>query len=577
MIPWFNHIVIGLCAVLLAFLLWKEVKRPLRARLWWRIIATSLAVIAFAGMAIDIRYQISDASSHQIQSLLLTDGYEKDSVASFVKAHKQVDTIDLSEVATASNVQVFGNGLNQADLQLLKGNAIQFHPANSTNGIRAINWPNTIHSGEALQVQGRYSNRSKLPVTIYLSAFGNSIDTVIIAPLQEQTFHLQTIPKHSGRAVYSVIAIAQKDTLENNALPFEVLPTQPLRVLLLAATPNFEHKFLKNWLYENNYAVATRTMVSKAKYATSFSNTKSIALDNITTNTLNNFDVLIADDDALSSLINRELSAIKTAIVQQGLGFVVQRDSSNNASKFYQQPFAINTTSNSEQKALQLQFNNTKEQLTVTQPAYLQANASTQTLVTDDSTKILAAASILGMGKMVATTLNTTYSLVLQNKQASYYQLWSLLLQKAARQTSDDINVTIKPNIIYPYQQATIQLESTTQPTGVTVQQTALTFQQQVQLPYLWSASYWPKQSGWQRLETANGFSKYWYVFQPKDWAFVQATDNIVATNTYAATHTQSAIKTNATAEKQTATLPKVYTFLLFLLAMAALWLERKL
>ena len=371
MIPWFNYIVIGLCAVLLAFLLWKEVTRPHKVRLWWRIIATSVAMVAFAGMAIDIRYQISDASHHQQQSLLLTDGYNADSVTAFIKAHQNIDTISLSEAATATNVQVFGNGLNQADLQLLKNNAIQFHPTNNTNGITAINWSHTIHSGEALQVQGRYNNTSKLPVTIYLAAFGNSIDTVTIAPLQEQTFHLHTTPKHSGRAVYSIIAVAKKDTLENNALPFEVLPAQPLRLLVLAATPNFEHKFLKNWLYESNYAVATRTMVSKAKYATSFLNTKSLALDNITNNTLNNFDVLIADDDALSSLNTNELSAIKIAIVQQGLGLVVQLDSSNNASKFYQQPFAINTTSNSEQKTLQLQFNNTKYSLCIFSSAML--------------------------------------------------------------------------------------------------------------------------------------------------------------------------------------------------------------
>lgn len=577
MIPWFNHIVIGLCAVLLAFLLWKEVTRPLRARLWWRIVATSIAIIAFAGMAIDIHYQISSTDSNNKQSLLLTDGYTKDSVANFIKVNKKVDTISLSEAATATNVQVFGNGLIQADLLLLKNNAIQFHPANNTNGITAINWSHTIHSGEALHVQGRYNNTSKLPVSIYLAAFGNSIDTVTIAPLQEQAFHLQTIPKHSGRAVYSVITVAKKDTLENNALPFEVLPTQPLRVLVLAATPNFEHKFLKNWLYENNYAVATRTMVSKAKYATSFLNTKSIALDNITASALNNFDVLIADDDVLSGLNANELAAIKTAIVQQGLGLVVQRDSGNNTNKFYQQAFAINTTSNSEQKTLQLQFNNTKEQLTVTQPTYLQANANTQTIVTDDNTKIVAGVSILGMGKIVATTLTTTYGLVLQNKQASYYQLWSLLLQKAAKQTSEDINVTVKPSIIYPYQQATIQLESATESIGVTVQQTALALQQQVQLPYLWSASYWPRQIGWQRIEIASGFSKYWYVFAPKDWAFVQGTDNILATKMYAATHKYPLNNESVTTTKQTATLPKIYCFLLFLLAMGALWLERKL
>jgi hypothetical protein len=576
-IPWFNHIVIGLCAVLLAFLLWKEVKRPLRARLWWRIIATSIAIIAFAGIAIDIRYQITNTDGNKKQSLLLTEGYEKDSVANFIKVNRNVDTISLNDATTATNVHVFGNGFSQTDLQLLKGNAIQFHPSNTTNGITAINWPQTIHSGEALQVQGSYNNTSKQAVTICLNAFGNNVDTVTIKPQEVQTFHLQTIPKHSGRAVYSIIAMANKDTLENNALPFEVLPTQPLRVLVLASSPNFENKFLKNWLYENNYAVAARTTVSKAKYETNFSNTKAINLDNITTSLLSNFDVLVADDETLSTLSNNELGSVKTEIVQHGLGLVITRDSANSTTKFYQQPFAITTTSSNEKKTLSLQYANTSEKLTIEQASFLKLNSNTQVLVIDDSTRILAAASILGMGKMVATTLNTTYSLVLQNKQDSYYQLWSLLLQKAAKQTSEDINVTIKPNIIYPYQQATIQLESATEPIGVTVQQTVLALQQQVQLPYVWSASYWPTKTGWQRIETANGFSKYWYVFQPRDWAFVQATDNMLATKIYASNHTISSSNNAINATKQTATLPKVYSFLLFLLAMAALWLERKL
>ncbi len=577
MIPWWNHIVLGLCAVLLAFLLWKEVKRPLRERLWWRIIATSIAIIAFAGMAIDIRYQISNAANHQKQSLLLTDGYKKDSVTNFINANKNIDTIDLVEAATASNLHVFGNGLNESDLQHLKGNTIQFHPSNIVNGITVINWLPAIHIGETLKVQGRYNNTTKRPVTICLNAFGNNVDTVTIAPLQEQMFQLQTTPKHCGRAVYSVVVVAQKDTLENNALPFEVLPTKPLRVLLLAATPNFEHKFLKNWLYENNYLVATRTLVSKAKYATSFLNTKGIALENITSSALNNFDVMLADDDVLSSLSDNELAAIKAAIVQNGMGLVVQRDSSNSTNKFYQKAFGINNVTGNEQKTLQLQFNEIKEQLIVVQPSYLQANTNTQTLITDDSTKVLASATILGNGKIVATTLNTTYRLVLQNKQDSYYKLWSLLLQKAAKQTSEITGIVITPNIIYPYQQATIQIESATQPLGVRIQQTALALRQQVQRSYKWSANYWPTKAGWQRLEIANNFSKYWYVFQPKDWAFVQATDDIVATKMYAAMHRQPLNKTSITALKQTAILPKLYCFLSFLIAMSALWLERKL
>ncbi len=577
MIPWWNHIVIGLCAVLLAFLLWTEVKRPLRARLWWRIIATSIAIVAFASMAIDIRYQISNTDIDKKQSLLLTEGYQKDSVASFIKANKNIDTINLSEAAAAANLHVFGNGLNQADLQHLKGNAIQFHPSNTDNGITAINWSHTIHSGDALQVQGRYSNTTKQPVTICLNAFGNNVDTVNIAPLQEQAFHLQTIPKHSGRAVYSVIVMANKDTLENNALPFEIIPTQPLRVLLLAASPNFENKFLKNWLYENNYAIAARTTVSKAKYETNFSNTKAINLDNVTTSLLSNFDVLVADDEALSALSSNELENVESEIAKNSLGLVITGDSANSSNKFYQQPFAITTTNSNEKKTLSLQYANISEKLTIEQPSFLKPNSNIQVLVTDDSTRILAATSILGMGKLVATTLNSTYSLVLQNRLESYYQLWSLLLQKAAKKTTAETVASISPHIIYPYQQANIVLETNSEPISGTVNNTAIAIAQQVQLPYLWSANYWPTKTGWQHLETANGFSKYWYVFEPKDWAHVQASDNILATKMYASNHTISSSKNAINATKQTAEFPKVYSFLLFLLAMGALWLERKL
>ena len=572
---WWNNIVIGICAVLLAFLVWKEVNRPLRVRLWWRIIASMVTIIAFACIAIDIHYQVSNSSSIQKQSLLLTKGYEKDSVVNFIKAHPLVDTTTLLDATTASNLQVFGNGLNEADLQYFHNQIISFHPSKIPSGITAINWQHTIHSGDKLIVQGSYNNTHKKPLTVYLNAFSNTLDSIIIAANSQQTFQLQTTPKHSGKAVYSIIAMANKDTLEYNALPFDVIPTQALRVFVLAAAPNFENKFLKNWLYENNYVVAARTTVSKAKYETNFFNTKAIHLDNITTSLLSNFDVLVADDEALSALSNTELGNVKSEMVQHGLGLLITRDSANNNSKFYQQPFAITTTSS--KKTLSLQYANTTEKLTIEQPSFLKPNSNTQVLVRDDSTKILAAASILGMGKLVATTLNNTYSLVLQNKLDSYYELWSLLLQKAAKQAVNETIVKISPVIIYPYQQVNILLETSIEPIGSKVNNTAIAFGQQSQLPFQWSASYWPKQSGWQQLQTVSGFKKYWYVFQPSDWVSVTATTTINATTLYAANHATTAITNTTSTATHTVEFPKIYCFIIFLLAIGSLWLERKL
>ncbi len=575
--PIWNYIVIGLSAVLLAFLLWKEVNRSLRERLLWRIIANILAIVALASMAIDIHYQVSNNSSTKKPSILLTNGYEEDSVASFIKAHSSVDTITLINAATASNLHVFGNGFNVADLQHLYNQSINFHPSLVPNGTTAIHWQPTIHSGDKLIIQGIYNNTSKKAVTICLNAFGNNVDTVTIKPQQIQAFHLQTIPKHSGRSVYSVIVMANKDTLENNALPFEIIPTQPLRVLVLAASPNFENKFLKNWLYENNYAVAAKTTVSKDKYETNFSNTKASNLDNITTSLLSNFDVLVADDEVLKALSSNELNSLKSEIVQHGLGLVITRDSANSNTKFYEQPFAITTTSGNEKKTLSLQYANTSEKLTIEQPSFLKPSGNKQVLITDDSARILAAASILGMGKLVATTLNNTYSLVLQNRLEGYYQLWSLLLQKATKQTAGETVASISPSIIYQYQQANIVLETNTEPLGSTFNNSALAFRPYVQLPYQWSASCWSKQTGWQQLQTATGFSKYFYVFKPTDWVHVAATNDTHATQLYAANHSAKTNNIATITSTLTVEFPKIYCFILFLLAIGSLWLERKL
>ena len=474
-------------------------------------------------------------------------------------------------------VDLFGNGLDEADLLLLNNHPIAFQASKIPIGIVAISWQNTLTIGENLVVQGTYNNDTKTPSTIYLNAFGNNIDSVTIKPFTQQIFQLQTIPKHNTKAVYSIIVVANKDTLENNPLPFEVQPTVPLKVLLLASSPNFENKFLKNWLYENNYAVAIRTSVTKGKYEQAFFNMNTINLTDLSAKTLQQFDVVIADANELSAISKNELSTIKNQGVQNGLGLIVRVDSSYSNAPFYLKAFPITPIISQEKKTIHIKYNNTTTALQIDEPHYIKSQPNTQVLVKDSAQNSLASLALFGSGKIVATTLNNTYTLQLQNQQNNYTQLWTLLIQKTAKKTIPEDVWTINPSLSFINKQLVVSLETAADSVFGMVGTTKLYLQQNEVLPFKWSGTYWPNKAGWHTITSNNNSAYNWYVFNSTNWQGVAATHKTNATKLYALQHPFTATNNTQLLQTITVIIPKIIFFLLFLLAAGFLWLERKL
>ena len=71
MIEW-NYIVIALSLLLLFFLTWKEIYRPNKARLMWRLIASIFAIIGLACLALPITYIKTVKFSSANDVILLT-------------------------------------------------------------------------------------------------------------------------------------------------------------------------------------------------------------------------------------------------------------------------------------------------------------------------------------------------------------------------------------------------------------------------------------------------------------------------------------------------------------------------
>ena len=282
-----NSYIIILTLVLLGFLLLKEIQRKNKANLMLRIAASCLAGIALIFIAIPITYQKKADAKDENTAVLITEGFHKDSLKNFknipafttnsvvANANRSVKLVPDLEGLLALNQQfskfhVLGYGLEAQELELIRDKNLVFHPSTLPSGLQSIHWNKTIKSGEQLVLSGNYLNSSNKPVKLILNGLGTNLDSLNIPAGKSENFQLKTIPKHLDKAVYTLIGITEKDSILNEKIPVFVESQASLKVLILSSSPDFENKFLKNWLFENQYAIAVRSAISKNKFRTEF-------------------------------------------------------------------------------------------------------------------------------------------------------------------------------------------------------------------------------------------------------------------------------------------------------------------
>ncbi len=119
-------------------------------------------------------------------------------------------------------------------------------------GFPDIHWKAVLKSGQLLVIEGRYINPDPSAKTLVLSGFNARLDSVIIPSGTEYPFRLSTVPKQTGKAIFQLQVIQGRKVLETEPIPLVVEPQDPLKVLMLASYPDFENKFLSQWLTGNH-------------------------------------------------------------------------------------------------------------------------------------------------------------------------------------------------------------------------------------------------------------------------------------------------------------------------------------
>lgn len=578
----FEYSIIIACLLLAAFLVLKEIRRSNKARLVWRIVASVLAAVSLVFLAIPVYYNATKNTAGN-EAVLLTDGYNKDSVDVFFKQNKNavVYTKDQYEqqADAISTLHVFGYGLSEDEWQTAPASNIVFHPSVIDDGITAIDYNKQVNSGDQLTIKGRYNNAAGKPVKLTLSGFGVTFDSVIIGQNQSQTFELKTIPKFIGRAVYEIVATNNKDTLEHEHLPVEVISSRPLKVLLLAAYPDFENKFLQNWLSENNYVVAARTTISKNKYTYSYADTGKFSLAQITLNVLEQFDVLIADGAALSSLSRQELFNINNQVNDKGFGLIIKTDSTEKPALFYRDNCSVAPSFNHNKQTLLMQLpgNDTTSSLPVENAAFIKINDGARALITDTKKNVLACNAIYGNGSIVFSAFKNSYYWMLSGDKKSYQLLWSSLITNAARKQSVSSQWRISPAFPAVDKPAALTAETISeQPLQATVNNTFVAFAAQPYLSFEWKGVYWPKTKGWQAVVSSGGDTSWFYVFNKNAWKNIAASQNIEDTYTYASLRKASSHKEVLNGQLNKKIIPAFYFFVVFMCCCILLWIEKK-
>ncbi len=592
----------GLCLLLLCFLLWKETTRINRARRVARISAVILAVFSLYLLAIPVFFEHTKTIRLSHEAILITDGADADSLYRFQETRKDEEMPIFCFSKSPQNVtgkgwaamkieprdllekryrvlHVFGYGLTKEELEIVKDQPVFFHASAAPKNINTIHWQPIMASGEKLVIQGTFHNTSGAAAKIALLGFDHTLDSAFIPAGKINSFRLATVPKQSGRGVYNIIATTNKDTLEKEPVPVQVIQAPPIKVFMLASSPDFENKFLKNWLAQKGYEVVVRTTISKNKTSKAFLNTAAFTIDNLTPELLDRFDLTIADAGELSALTNGELQSLRSAIDQKGRGLIVRADSAAAHTSFYTNLFPVLPGDSSTQHPLELHLlpgNSTLQPLAAATHLFIRVQDATQPLITDKEGRVLVNSALYGSGKILFSTLPNTFSWVLSGNTDDYDQVWSELLSKAIPKKTVDEAWHISPSLARVNEPINLSLETaaTVAPRGQ-VEGAVVDLSNHSGLSFRWNGLFWPVKTGWQTGIQLNGDPFYWYVYGNNDWKNISLAANRLRTEQISRPLTTNNENIQSTATEKQA-FPKIVFFLIFLVSCGYLWFENK-
>lgn len=583
-------------------LLWLAWRRPNRQRLAWRLLASAVAGICLVLLVFPPATQQAITPS---TAILLTEGYNADTLQRLLQqatAEPQV----YGYRTTAENVtplkslyllreeqpglrqvHLLGYGLKKEELQALEDVQVQLHLTDTPAGTAAIHWPESITLGEAIKVVGQYKREGGEATRLYLQAAGQVRDSVKIAADTTAGFQLHYRPKQAGHFVYSVVEKSEgrADTL--GQVPVQVQPVQELGVLLLASSPLFEFRFLKNHLAELQHRVALRTTISKGMSQSEWLNMPRVNLDRLTPKLLQQFDVVITEPQALQNLSPRERAALERAVTEEGLGVLTITNAPvNSRSTGFFTSFQARRLSQQDTRSTRASWADNVTATATAAPYALVNITVVEGLVAEPNNQLLVGAKHVGWGKVALSLVPQTFPWQLEGKEETYASYWANLLSAVAKQeVQEKFWQVANPQVPKPnqplaltftnYAAAGSDIPSATVMHVADSSSVNLPLAQNLLQPTQFSGTFWPRRSGWHQVQTPDALPYLFYVQDSEEWLFSDLQAKQQETQAFVAQQNNAPV-TDVTIAYKEEQLPLVWFFLLFVISSGFLWLEEK-
>ena len=466
----FHYIVMGLCLLLLFWLLVQEVGRPQRSLLTMRVAAVVLAVGALACMVLPL-------------------GHFRERPAERV--------LEIGRAAKAEG----GSRTSAQDRGALTVRRVGSDGmAAAAAGILAVDWRRRLGKGERLRVQGRWGGGK---VKMLLTGTGEVLDSSEVTG----EFELTTVPAAVGKAVYGIVVVAGGDTLEREEVPVEVRAEKALKILVLASSPDFENTFLINWLGKEGNAVEARVAVSRGKTQHSFVNMGGRESDRL--------DLVIADSAMVTADLWRQVE-------EKGLGLLIRVD-----------------------------------------PSVRIGRPGMRILERDSLGRAMVGVVLAGAGKVVYSASNTSYSQWLAGRKDDYSAYWTMLLGQVTRAGEPEEEWNWQPWLAKVGEPVVLELASViAEPEGL-VGGTAVYLEQDAALSWRWKGRYWPMSAGWQEVRVPGGDTSWAYVWEASAWKGIHGTGGDMGVE-------------GRKPAKEWVEFPRWICYVVFLLSLFFLWVERK-
>ncbi len=417
-----------------------------------RILALTLLTIALLGILLK-PYFLSDESS--APAMLLTENFKTQQADSIIAANPSLKLfsttaapypgtteIHVNEVGSIENLRfILGDGLPADALLLVNDSGLDFFPSSAPEGVIQIALPNTIRPHELSIVRGVANVEEES--LIKLTGPGGVDDSARVRPGNGE-FTLRFRPRLPGLFLYS-LTLKNKSLEKTESLPIEVQAEKKLKILFLQKFPTAESRALKNYLSENDHAVALRYQVSKTNFNYEYSNLPPQPLNKLTPKFLASFDLLFMDDYLFDEMSTFEKSTIGQSI-RSGLGVIlfVEKISGRESTINSILPFKAKKAQND---TVHLSIN--KQFITLpAMPIEIMPNPDVQPVL-QTANRVLSGYFYSGSGKIGFQFLRETYRVRVEGKMDEYASIWQGFIERIARAKPSRFKIML--NNAFPY------------------------------------------------------------------------------------------------------------------------------